>query len=478
MITRIRFPRSYYLTAIPHALMLVFSCIAPAAAPKPNIVYVLTDQWRASAFGFAGDPNVKTPHLDKFAARSVRFANAVSVCPVCTPYRSALLTGRYPTSTGMFLNDLYLPDAELCMAEILRTAGYDTAYIGKWHIDGHGRFSYIPPERRQGYNHSHYYAGTSPEKQFWPGYDAYAQTADARQYLRDHAKSDKPFLLVMAYGAPHFPHASAPPEYQQLYPPDKLTLAPNVAASRASAARKELVGYYAHCSALDQCVGELLDTLRETGLADHTIVVFTSDHGEMMGAHDISPRMKQWPYDEAVHVPFLLYDPGVPARVVNTPIDTPDILPTLLGLSGVDIPKSVEGENLAAVVTGGGPGPDRAVLMMCVSPFIPNLIEYRGIRTGSHTYVRKLAGPWLMFDNNKDPYQMHNLVDDPASAALQRQLDASLQNALKKIGDDFHPAQYYLDKFGYGIHPHDNISYEANAKVISPRPQKLPDEIP
>ena len=474
------------LTAIPSVLVLGMGCFVPlaAAAPRPNIVYVLTDQWRASAFGFAGDPNVKTPRLDKFAAQSVRFANAVSVCPVCTPYRAALLTGRYPTSTGMFLNDLYLPDAELCMAEILRTAGYDTAYIGKWHLDGHGRFSYIPPERRQGfdywkaaecdheYNHSHYYAGTSPEKRYWPGYDAYAQTADAQQYLRDHMKSDKPFLLVMAYGGPHFPHASAPQEYQQLYPPDQLTLAPNVAASRADAARKELVGYYGHCSALDKCVGQLLDTLRETGLAAHTIVVFTSDHGEMMGAHDISPRMKQWPYDEAAHVPFLLYDPGVAGHVVTTPIDTPDILPTLLGLTGVAIPKSVEGENLAPVVTGGGPGPDRAVLMMCVSPFIPGLMEYRGIRTSSHTYVRKLGGPWLLFDNNKDPYQTHNLVDDPASAGLQQQLDTSLRTALKKIGDDFHPAQYYLDKFGYGIHPHDNISYGPNAKVVSPRPQK------
>ena len=486
MIDRTRFPKSDHFTNLPCALALGLWCFVQpaAAAAKPNIVYVLTDQWRASAFGFAGDPNVKTPQLDKLAARSVRFSNAVSVCPVCTPYRAALLTGRYPTSTGMFLNDLYLPDAELCMAEILKTAGYDTAYIGKWHIDGHGRSSYIPPERRQGfdywktaecdheYNRSHYYAGTSPEKLFWPGYDAYAQTADARQYLRDHAKSDKPFLLVMAYGSPHFPHDSAPPEYQQLYPPDKLILAPNVAPSRSNAARKELTGYYAHCSALDKCVGELLDTLRETGLADHTIVVFTSDHGEMMGAHNISPRMKQWPYDEAVHVPFLLYHPDAPARVVTTPIDTPDILPTLLGLTGVEVPKSVEGENLAAVVTGDGPGPDRAALMMCVSPFIPGLIEYRGIRTNRYTYVRKLDGPWLMFDNNNDPYQTRNLVDDPASAALQQQLDTSLRTSLGKIGDDFQPAQTYLDKFGYKIHPHDNISYGPNAKVVSPRPQE------
>ena len=421
----------------PLAWGMALTCVAwsAQAAPKPNIVFVLTDQWRAAAFGFAGDPNVKTPQLDKLAAQSVRFANAVSVCPVCTPYRAALLTGRYPTSTGMFLNDLYLPDHELCMAEILKAAGYDTAYIGKWHLDGHGRCTYIPPERRQGfdcwksaecdhdYNHSHYYAGTSPVKQFWPGYDAFAQTADAQQYLRGRAKSDKPFLLFVAYGTPHFPHTSAPPELQALYPPEKLTLAPNVPATRAAAARKELVGYYAHCSALDRCVGDLLATLRETGLAENTLVVFTSDHGEMMGAHDISPSMKQWPYDEAVHVPFLLLDPRVPAHVVTTPLTTPDILPTLLGLAGVAVPKSIEGDDLSVLVKGSGPGPERTALMMCVSPFIPGLVEYRAIRTSRHSYVRKLGGPWLLFDNQSDPWQMHNLAEDPTSAGLRQDLD-------------------------------------------------------
>ena len=153
------------------------------AAERPNVVYVLADQWRASATGYAGDPNVKTPNLDRLAKSCLNFRNAVSVAPVCTPYRAALMTGRYPTSTGMFLNDAHLPDSELCMAEIYRAAGYKTGYIGKWHLDGHGRESYIPPERRQGwdywkaaecdhtYNHSHYYTGESDEKRFWEGYD-------------------------------------------------------------------------------------------------------------------------------------------------------------------------------------------------------------------------------------------------------------------------------------------------------------------
>jgi len=465
--------------------LTLFSAFANAAE-KPNIVFVLADQWRSSAFGFAGDPNVKTPQLDQLAAQSVRFANAVSVCPVCTPYRAALMTGRFPTSTGMFLNDLYLPEAELCMGEIFQAAGYDTAYIGKWHLDGHGRSSYIPPERRQGfdywkvaecdhnYNHSHYYAGTSPEKQFWPGYDAFAQTADAQQFLRRRGSAGKPFLLFLAFGPPHFPHATAPAEYQALYKPGQLTLAPNVPAASAAAARKELVGYYGHCSALDRCVGELLATLRETGLAERTIVVFTADHGEMMGAHAISPQTKQWPYDEAVHVPFLLRHPRTAARVVNTPLNAPDILPTLLGLAGVAVPKAVEGGDLSAVVTGSGPGPDRAALMMSVSPFTGNLDEYRGIRTSRHTYVRKLAGPWLLFDNEADPYQMHNLAAEPTADGLRHELDDRLQAELRRIGDEFRPRQFYLDKWGYKVGHQDSISYQPDAKTQSPRSPAKP----
>jgi arylsulfatase A-like enzyme len=460
--------------------------VRAAETKHPNIVFLLADQWRAKATGYAGDPNVKTPHLDRLARQSVSFTNAVSVCPVCCPYRAALMTGRYPTSTGIFLNDAYLPDREFCIAEALKQAGYQTAYIGKWHLDGHGRSDYIPPERRQGwdfwmgaecdhdYNKSHYYAGNSSEKKFWPGYDAFAQTAAAQDYLRQHARDAKPFVLMVSYGTPHFPHNTAPQEYKELYPLDKIHLAPNVPPDQQAKARREAQGYYAHCTALDKCVGDVVDTLSATGLAENTILVFTSDHGEMLGAHDCPPWMKQVAWDESARVPFLLRDPRLAdqaGRVIRTPLTTPDIPPTLFRLAGVPVPKSFEGEDLSGLLHGTGPGPDRAALYMAVSPFIPRPygVEYRAVRTSRYTYVRTLDGPWLLFDDQQDPYQMHNLAGQPERAALQQELDGRLQAELKKINDPFRPAQYYLDLWGYDVRPNKHLPYGPGAKVQSPQ---------
>ena len=471
------------------AAILAFPAAAQGETRKPNIVYVLTDQWRAQATGYAGDPNVKTPNIDALAARSVNFQNAVSVCPVCTPHRAALLTGRYPLSTGMFLNDAYLPSEELSMAEIFGKAGYDTGYIGKWHLDGHGRDTFIPKERRQGfdywkvlectheYNESYYYAGDDPTKRKWEGYDAYAQTKDAQEYIRSRAAGEKPFLLVMAYGGPHFPHASAPPELKKQYPPESIKLRPNVPKSQEARARKEAQGYYAHCAALDKCVGDLIKTLEETGAIQDTIFVFTSDHGEMLGSQEQPAFEKQRPWDESIRVPFLLTYPAVTGGkgiTVKAPINTPDILPTLLSLSGIKVPDPIEGEDLSGYAKGGK-DEDRAALVLSVSPFAGYLSgkAYRGIRTSRYTYVRSQEGPWLMYDNESDPYQMQNLIGDPAQADLQKDLEAKLQARLDETGDRFLPQEDYLKMWGYKVDARGCIPYGAQFPVQSPA--KRPD---
>lgn len=448
------------------SLMLLASCQKVEQVAKPNIVYILTDQWRGSATAYAGDPNVKTPELDNFAKEAVNFANAVSVAPVCTPHRAALLTGRYPTSTGMFLNDLYLPSEELCMAEMFKAEGYKTAYIGKWHLDGHGRLNNVSPERRQGFDYwkglecSHnytkmpYYDNNDPELKYWQGYSPYALAKDANQYLCTHAKGEDPFLLFISIATPHYPHGSAPKAMQKMYPKEDLILAPNVPKELEERTRKELQGYYGHCTATDKAIGMVLKQIKALDLMDNTIVVFTSDHGEMMGAHGVKPFTKQLVWDESIKVPFLISYPAIgnnKGAVVNAPLTTPDILPSLLGLANLEIPKTIEGEDISDLIQHPDPNADRAALVMGVSPFGANLKDaaYRAIRTKQYTYARTPQGASILFDNLSDPYQMDNLLDKSAFKAIQRELDRKLNIELEKIGDTFETRDYYLKKYNY-----------------------------
>lgn len=453
---------------------------------KPNIVYVIADQWRAQATSYNGDPNLRgrTPNLDRIAETGVNYRNAVSVCPVCTPHRAALLTGRYPTSTGMFFNDIHLPADEYTMAEIFKEAGYQTAYIGKWHLDGMGRFEFTPPERRQGfdywkalecshdYNNLLYYSGDSDQKHYWEGYGPYAETNDAIDYIREHSDDEKPFLLFLSWGAPHFPHHTAPDRFQKIFREEGIILAPNVPDEMKEKAEEESVGYYSHIMALDSCIGRLQETLKEEEISENTIFVFSSDHGEMMGAHSVRPKLKQLAYAESVRVPFLLKYPalfGNEKIIVNSPINTPDILPTLLDLADIQVPESVEGKSMAQAITNPDAFADKAAVVMSVSPFDnPENDEYRGIYTSRYTYIENLEGPWLMYDNEKDPYQMNNLVDKPEYEGLLKELDSILSEKLNMIGDEFKSRGYYIEKWRYKLNKWGHIDYSTDAQPQGP----------
>lgn len=448
-------------------LLLLVSCQSKKEGVKPNVVYILTDQWRAQALGYAGDPNVKTPRLDKFSKESVNFTNAVSVAPVCTPHRAALMTGRYPTSTGMILNDLYLPSDELCMAEIFKAQGYSTAHIGgKWHLDGHGRLNNVAPERRQGfdfwmgnecshdYGKEHYFENDDPQVKYFKGYSPYAIAEAANDYMTKSKSKDKPFLLFISIGTPHFPHHSAPKAMKAMYPQEELILSPNVPEEMEHKTRQELQGYYGHCTATDKAIGDIMDKMKELDLVENTIFVFTADHGEMMGSHGVSPYRKQLGWDESIKVPFLISYPAIgdnKGTVVNAPINTPDILPSLLGLAHLDIPQTIEGEDISELIRNPDPNVDRAALVMNVSPFGGNSsdAEFRLLRTKQYTYERTLKGPSKLFDNVKDPYQMNNLVGNAEFAELQKTLDDQLNASLQNIGDDFKPREHYINKWHY-----------------------------
>lgn len=443
-------------------------CTSLAAADKPNVLFILADQWRAQAFGFAGDVNVKTPNLDRLERECVNFTQAVAGMPVCSPTRASLLTGQRPQTHGVFINDVPLSLNAVTIAKELKAGGYDTGCIGKWHVDGHGRVNFIPRERRQGfdywkvcecthgYNNSPYYAD-GPEKLTWDGYDAIAQTRDAQQYIASHAKSAKPFLLWLAWGPPHNPYETAPEKYRAMYPLEKIQLRRNVPAEAQEKARKELAGYYAHCAALDDCIAELLRTLKEAGLAENTIVVFTSDHGDMLWSQ--GQQRKQRPWEESARVPMLFRLPpslGIKPRRVAGTINTEDVMPTLLGLCGQPIPKSAEGFDFSGYMRGGTDPSGGATIIRCISPFGEFTRqrggkEYREVRTARYSYARDLNGPWLLFDNEKDPLQLNNLVGKPEHAKLQAELDALLTRKLAEQHDDFRSGAEYIAKWNWQV---------------------------
>jgi len=283
----------------------------------PNLLFVFGDQWRAQACGYAGDPNVRTPNIDAFAAQSVNLRNAVSGYPVCSPYRASLLTGQYPLTHGMIVNDQRIRGNPASIADALNAAGYDTAYIGKWHVHGPRRSAFIPPEDRMGFKH-------------WLGFE---------------------------------------------------------------------------CT-----------------------------------------------HDESILIPFLLRWPaslGMEAREVKSPLNSPDVMPTMLGLCGAPIPDSVEGCDFSPTILGEDEVDDGGAYLACYCPF--HQIKYntggrdfRGLRTVRYTYVRDHLGPWLLFDNEADPYQMYNLAQNENLCA---EFEAMLQRKLKKLNDPFALGCQLLRKF-------------------------------
>ncbi len=178
---------------------------------------------------------------------------------------------------------------------------------------------------------------------------------------------------------------------------------------------------------------------------------------------------KQQPWDESIRVPFLLRCPPGPGgphagKIIDMPINTPDIMPTLLGLCGISVPQTVEGTDFSNVLQGGSPAPENAALISCPAPFgqwtrARGGREYRGLRTARHTYVRDLQGPWLLYDNQQDPYQRDNLCDKPEYAAVQTHLDAQLAKRLKETHDDFLSGWDYIRKWGYEVDESGTVRY-------------------
>jgi arylsulfatase A-like enzyme len=445
---------------------------APAAPTKPNIVFVFADQHRNCSWPGGGDPQVKAPNLEILGREGVVFNHAISNYPLCSPHRASLLTGRYAQANTITRNvggaNRGLPTTETTIADLLKKAGYATGYVGKWHLyPGAPAGKIVPPgphrhgfdwwrichNYRQRYNTRYY--DDSGKEVVLPDYAPKSQMDLTLEFIEKNARG--PFCVFLSWHPPHAPYTEAPKRFVEMYSPEGIRLRPNVPKEADTRRWREAhVGYFSHVSALDEEIGRLMKKLAQLGIAGNTIVCYSSDHGDMLGSFGLTAKRKPW--EESINVPFVIRWPaGIPAgRRLDTLFSTVDITPTLLGLAGVPVLPRMQGADVSGILKGKpAPGPESAFIMAIGGAAGDEEEQgrgkrrkqaarrqvggWRGVRTGRFTYAkretRRALDPWLLYDNEKDPYQMRNLIEEPVYRQRREELEAMLGQWLKRVGE-------------------------------------------
>lgn len=455
---------------------------------KTNLIYVFADQWRYHAMGCAHADQVITPNMDGFAEESLCFEHAYSTFPLCSPHRGSLMTGKYPFSIGMWTNckigleeKLMLKAQETCIGNVLQQGGYQTAYIGKWHLDaselnftahpesGAAHWdAYTPPgERRQGFSYwlsygacddhlnPHYWAD-SPE-QIRPGkWSAEYETDKTLEYLEAHKKDDAPFALFLSYNPPHLPYELVPERYYEKFRELPIEWRPNVPQEKRTPEMEVIARqYFAAVHGIDEQFGRILAYLRENEMEENTLVVLSADHGEMLGSHNLMSK-NVW-YEESIHIPLLMRQKNRirPGRS-STIFASPDHMPTLLSLLGLPVPDTCEGISHAESVLGRKEqAPEH--MFLCSYPGTPESVSafakrglthkahgWRGIKTAAYTYV--ITNGYMpddrqaeyLYDDREDPWQLHpRVIERESSDPLVLELRQLLKGYLERLGDPF-----------------------------------------
>lgn len=423
----------------------------------PNILFVFSDQQRYFDLGCCGNREVITPNIDAWAAESVVFDRFYSNCPVCVPARGTLLTGTYPLRHGAITNDLRVRSDSRSIANVLNENGYNTAYLGKWHLGGVPRDQFITEENRLGFsywrgcncNHNYmkaYYDDNANVRHFEDGYEPHIQTGLAEQYIAS-ADIEKPFAMFLSFGTPHDPYDLVPPETLALYDETTFTLrdnvifpvmrSPHIIFDEASL-RRQIRGYYAHITELDAMMGRLLTALDARGMRDDTIIVYTSDHGNMLGSHGLTD--KQLPFEESVHIPFIIsYGKKLKAGTRSGIASLVDVTPTLLSLAGIDISCEVfDGRDAADVINGTDSG-GLAYLteyIPCHQAALRGSGEWRAVVSGSCKLVRSpdANGTWQneLYDLSADAGEQRNLAGEEAYSDIFSDLSSLLDSKVEK----------------------------------------------
>lgn len=458
-----------------------------SANDKPNIIFVISDQWRSQSLGFINEDPVITPNLDAFAKDAVFFKNAVTNRPICTPSRATIFTGQYPSVNGVFGNSVRLSEQSVTLGDIAKANGYQTGYVGKLHLDGKDE-GYVPKERRHGFD---YWLISNNHNPFYQEYFIQENKKGIRikgswepDWITDKtinyidSVKNNPFCVVLSYGPPHTGGGpgfedrgqpgkrdekgvqklgygyAAPEKWEKLYTnPEKMKRRPNVqpVGSVKDESWPVLPGYFGAITSIDYNFGRLIDYLKKNKLYENTIIVFTADHGEMLGSHG---RMTKgiW-YDESIGIPCLIsFKDKVKSAVITNPFSTIDMTPTVLGLAGIKVPQFMNGVDFSPAMKGNSQElPDYAFCSFDQGMPSENDRAWRCVYTTRYTYVLAkevsykndfIKDGMVLYDRKNDPYQLKPLYKGMGYDEVMDSLNNLLVKQLDKTNDPFLKLQW------------------------------------
>ncbi len=448
---------------IRHVLSFTMICVLcgrlGAAETRPNFLFILTDDQRWDALSVVqkeqGEkgrfPWLKTPNLDKVAGDGVRFRNAFVVNALCAPSRASFLTGMYGHSNGITNNHTPFPADNVTYASVLRSAGYTTGYIGKWHMD-------MQTGQRPGFDFSASFVGQGKyhDCPFEVNGKAVATTGwvddvskdYAIQFMREH--KGKPFVLAIGFKTCHGPF-SPPPRRERDYEGEKARPVPNlgvkppfrqgsgpegrVGQTFADEGSPKLLDYMRCITAMDDNVGELMGELDKLGLTENTVVVFAGDNGYYLREHGLGD--KRTAYEESIRIPLLLRYPklGLKGKLLDQMVLNIDLAPTLLDLAGVPVPRQMQGRSWRPLLEGKTTPWREAFYYeyFLEKGFASPAVQ--AVRTERAKLIIYPGHPeWTeLFDLAADSYETKNLITDPAKADLRRELEAEFRKQAEPV---------------------------------------------
>ncbi len=495
------------------SLALPFTfCSGRSGRTRPNLLFIMADDHASQAIGCYGSRLNRTPNIDRIAAEGIRFENCFCTNGICAPSRAVILTGKHSHLNGVRDNAVSFDGGQTTFPKLLREAGYQTAIIGKWHLksDPTG-FDYwnILPGQGAYYNPDMIEMGVQKRRE---GYVTDLLTDRALDYLRTGRDPARPFLLMLHHKAPHrnwqpaerhlnlydntiFPepptlfddYASRSPaaaeqemtiaedmtlgsDLKMGPPPDRLNESQRLGWERAYAPKREafekerpegealvrwkyrryLQDYLGCIAAVDESVGRVLDFLEESGLAEDTLVVYTSDQGFYLGEHGWFD--KRFMYEESLRMPLVARLPGRvrPGSVNGELVQNLDFGPTFLDLGGVEQPAEMQGRSFLPLLFGRKlpTWPESVYYHYYEYPAVHMTKRHYGVRTQRYKLIRFYhdIDAWELYDLENDPLEIHNLYGDPEYAGVVRDLRNELARLQKFYGDSEELAKKLLEE--------------------------------